>query len=78
MDLNWYRVNFRCQAGFFTFTLPFLSLFLEIIAATTAGAKKTLLDIKKLFAAYHEKPAGLGRSRDSAEHVFPVLSESPC
>ena len=54
-----------------------LNFFLEGIAVTAADAKKTLLEIKKLFAVDQEKLAGLGRARSSAEQVFTVFKQKP-
>jgi Fic family protein len=54
-----------------------LNFFLEGTAETAIDAKKTLVTIKRLFAADDEKAAGLGRARGSAVQVFSVFKQKP-
>jgi len=54
-----------------------INFFLEGVAVTVADAKKTLINIKKLFAADDKKLANLGRARDSAEMVFTMFKRKP-
>ena len=54
-----------------------INFFLEGVAITAADAKKTLIGIKKLFAADDEKIATLGRARVSAEQVFAAFKQKP-
>ena len=54
-----------------------INFFLEGMAVTVTDAKKTLVNIKKLFLADDEKIAGLGRARGSAERVFAVFKQRP-
>ena len=54
-----------------------INFFLEGTATTAVDAKKTLINIKKLFAADDEKIASLGRARGSAEQVFVAFKQKP-
>ena len=54
-----------------------INFFLEGIAVTAVDAKKTLINIKKLFAADDKKLSNLGRSRNSAELVFAKFKQKP-
>jgi len=54
-----------------------INFFLEGVFFTATDAKKTLINIYKLFASDDEKITGLGRARNSAEKVFAVFKKKP-
>ena len=54
-----------------------INFFLEGVAVTAVDAKKTLIKIKKLFAADDKKLTNLGRARNSAELVFSKFKQKP-
>ena len=54
-----------------------INFFLEGVAKTAIDAKKTLMNINKLFSADDKKIANLGRARSSAELVFAVFKQKP-
>jgi len=54
-----------------------INFFLEGVTVTATDAKKTLININKLFSADDKKAAGLGRARDSAEQVFAAFKQKP-
>jgi len=54
-----------------------INFFLEGVAVTAVDAKRTLIKIKKLFAADDKKLTKLGRARNSAEMVFSKFKQKP-
>ena len=54
-----------------------INFFLEGVTVTANDAKKTLININKLFAADDEKIAVLGRVRGSAKLVFAAFKRKP-
>jgi len=54
-----------------------INFFLEGITITAADAKKTLVNINKLFSIDDKKIENLGRAKSSAEQVFMVFKQKP-
>jgi len=73
-DLYYDRLSEPRKNGNFE---KWINFFLEGIEVTAIDAKKTLINIKKLFAADDKKISNLGRARDSAEMVFAMFKRKP-
>ena len=54
-----------------------INFFLEGVTVTAANAKKTLINIYKLFSSDEKKVSGLGRAKDSAGQVFTIFKHKP-
>ena len=54
-----------------------INFFLEGVTITAADAKKTLVNINKLFSSDEKKVSNLKRARGSAEQVFTAFKQKP-
>jgi Fic family protein len=73
-DLYYEKLTEPRKTGYWE---SWLGFFLEGVTETATDAKRTLLEIQKLFALDDNKLSGLGRASVSAKTIFAVFKQKP-